>query len=74
MSKQYTNYIKGIAILMMVCLHVFKSETETVTLGNLLTIWGTPLIKYITRMCNPVPFFLLVSGYGLYSVYLKMGG
>lgn len=74
MSKEYSNYIKGVAILLMVCLHIFKSETEVAALGNLFTLGGMPLVKYLTRMCNPVPFFLMVSGYGLYAVYSQRGG
>ena len=74
MSKEYSNYIKGVAILLMVCLHIFRSETEVATLGNLFMIEGVPLVMYLRRMCNPVPFFLIVSGYGLYSVYSKWGG
>lgn len=74
MSKEYSNFIKGVAILLMVCLHIFKSETEVLALGNLFTIGDVPLVMYLTRMCNPVPFFLIVSGYGLYSVFSKQGG
>lgn len=74
MSKEYSNYIKGVAILLMVCLHIFKSEAEAATLGNLFSIGGVPLVMYLTRMCNPVPFFLIISGYGLYSVFSKQGG
>ena len=74
MSKEYSNFIKGVAILLMVCLHIFKSRTEAVALGNLFTIGDVPLVMYLTRMCNPVPFFLIVSGYGLYSVFSKQGG
>ena len=74
MSKEYSNYIKGVAILLMVCLHIFKSGTEASALGNLFTIGDVPLVMYLTRMCNPVPFFLMVSGYGLYSVFSRLGG
>ena len=73
MSKEYTNYIKGIAILLMVCLHIFQSG-DVSQLGYLFSIDDKPLLTYITRMCNPVPFFLILSGYGLYAVYGKWGG
>lgn len=73
MSKEYTNYIKGIAILLMVCLHIFQSG-DVSQLGYLFSIGDKPLLTYITRMCNPVPFFLILSGYGLYAVYGKWGG
>ena len=73
MSKEYTCYIKGVAILLMVFLHVFKSPVEMDSLGYLFSIDGMPLVQWLLRMCNPVPFFLFLSGYGLYSVY-KVGG
>ena len=74
MSRQYTNYLKGIAILLMVCLHLFKPSNDIWNLSHLFTIGGTPLVAYLTRMCNPVHFFLILSGYGLYAVYSKEGG
>ena len=74
MSKEYTSYLKGVAILLMVCLHLFKPSNDIYELGNIFSIGGVPLVGYLTRMCNPVPFFLILSGYGLYAVYGKLGG
>ena len=74
MSKEYTGYLKGVAILLMVFLHLFTNKETDVNLGFLLSINDTPLIFYLTRMCNPVPFFLILSGYGLYTIYNKQGG
>lgn len=74
MSKEYTGYLKGVAILLMVFLHLFANKETDVNLGFLLSINDTPLIFYLTRMCNPVPFFLILSGYGLYTIYNKQGG
>lgn len=71
MSKEYTGYLKGVAILLMVFLHLFKFYDEDVLLFNLINLNGTPLNYYISRMCNPVPFFLILSGYGLYVTYSK---
>ncbi len=73
MSKEYSNYIKGIAILLMVYLHIFQSG-DVAQLDYLVSIGDTSLLIYITSMCNPVPFFLILSGYGLYAVYGKLGG
>lgn len=73
MSKTYSLYLKGIAILLMVFLHLFNNLNNDLALGYCLSIKNVPLIFYISRMCNPVPFFLILSGYGLYSVYKKMG-
>ena len=74
MSKEYTGYLKGVAILLMVFLHLFTNKEADGNLGFLLSVNDTPLIYYLTRMCNPVPFFLILSGYGLYAVYSKWGG
>lgn len=73
MTKESSGYLKGIAILMMVFLHLFNNLQNDMTLGYLLTIGDMPVIYYLTRMCNPVPFFLILSGYGLYSTYIKTG-
>lgn len=74
MQKEYTGYIKGIAILLMVFLHLFQSADEIAGLGFIISVGDIPLIVYLRRMCNPVPFFLILSGYGLYSVYSQGGG
>lgn len=62
MSKEYSNYLKGIAILMMVFLHLFQHLDWVLPLDCLINIGGIPIVYYISRMCNPVPFFLILSG------------
>ena len=37
----------------------------------LFNIDGVPFVHLLTRACNPVSFFLLLSGYGMYIVYQK---
>lgn len=74
MSKEYTNYLKGVAILMMLFLHLFQHIEWDMSLSSIFHIKDIPLVYYIARMCNPVPFFLILSGYGLYAVYTKSGG
>lgn len=74
MSKEYTNYLKGVAILMMLFLHLFQHMDWDLSLSCLFYIENVPLVYYLTRICNPVPFFLILSGYGLYAVYTKWGG
>lgn len=71
MNKEYTGFLKGVAILMMLFLHLFNNAEQDIGLGYIFSIGETPLIYYITNMCNPVPFFLFLSGYGLYAVYSK---
>lgn len=58
----------------MVFLHLFTDKEIDENLGFLLSVGDTPLIFYLTRLCNPVPLFLILSGYGLYSTYSKWGG
>ncbi len=74
MTKEYSVYMKGSAILMMVFLHLFNDLSADQSLANLIVIGDVPLVYYISRMCNPVPFFLIVSGYGLYAVMLMGKG
>lgn len=74
MNKEYTGYLKGVAILLMVFLHLFSNLENDLSLDYLVSIGDVPLIYYLSRMCNPVPFFLILSGYGLYATYSKMGG
>lgn len=58
MNKEYTGFLKGVAILMMLFLHLFNNAEQDIGLGYIFSIGETPLIYYITNMCNPVPFFL----------------
>lgn len=73
MSKEYTLYIKGIAILMMVYLHLFKFVDWDMNLFHVIEIADKPLLYHLSRFCNPVPIFLMLSGYGLYATYQKRG-
>ena len=69
-SKDRSILIKGIVIIMMVFLHLFnKSNTDLCT--NLLYIGDEPFAKWLSRACNPVWFFVLLSGYGLAYTYEK---
>ena len=49
MSKEYTAYLKGVAILLMVFLHLFTDKEIDENLGFLLSVGDTPLIFYLTR-------------------------
>ena len=61
--------MKGVAILMMLILHLFGKSTEGYV--SLLYIGGEP-IEYILRAAvNPVAFFLVLSGYGMHYVCSK---
>ena len=64
MSKQETLILKGIALLMMIMVHIdIYDSAQIVEWGN-LSLW-----KSLSSICFPVPFFLMLSGYGLRHVY-----
>ena len=71
MSKQETQIIKGIALLMMLWLHLFSNVEQTQTCTNLIYIDGLPLASILARACPPVGFFIFWGGYGLYYTYRK---
>lgn len=68
MSKAQSTQLKGIAILMMLFLHLFNHWTP----GE-YTPWffigERPLVYILSRACNPVGIFLMLSGYGLHYSY-----
>lgn len=65
-SKDDSNAIKGLAILFMLFFHLFNRITDGVAD---LWILGQPLTKFLSPATYPVPFFLMMSGYGLYYTY-----
>ena len=65
-SKETTLVLKGIAVLMMVMLHLFNRAEYYSLCHSYLYIDGTPLINRIALACNPVGFFCFLSGYGIY--------
>ena len=72
MTKEETTIIKGIAILMMLFHHLFNGQILDLR-PDLLSEPYEPLfyigdvsVEYIiTRFCRPVPFFFILSGYGI---------
>lgn len=71
MTRQQSQMMKGVSILLMVFLHLFNQEGNVALCHNLLFIDGTPLVLILSRASNPVAFFLILGGYGLYRVYEK---
>ncbi|MBF1392759.1 MAG: acyltransferase family protein [Prevotella histicola] len=71
MTKQQTQFIKGIALLFMVWGHLFASPEITNKLQSLISIGGIPFESLICRGMGPVDFFLVVGGYGLFYLYRK---
>lgn len=69
MSKEKSLMLKGVAILMMVFLHLFNNLGFVAYCHPLLYVGDKPLAYIITRACVPVGFFLMLSGYGLDCLY-----
>lgn len=65
-SKDESNAIKGIAILLMLFYHLFNRVTEGV---EYVWVGEQPLTKFLSTAAYPVPFFLMMSGYGLFYTY-----
>lgn len=63
--------MKGMAILFMLFLHLFNRLENVDLCENILTIGGYPFVYILARAANPVPFFIILSGYGLYISHHK---
>ncbi len=63
--------MKGVAILLMIFLHLFNQSDNVEICRNILYIDGVPLVLILSRAANPVAFFLILGGYGLYKVFLR---
>jgi hypothetical protein len=71
LTKQQTSILKGIAILMMVCLHLFYRSYEGL-FTPLVFIGSKSLIFYVSLFCNCcVAIYCFCSGYGLYVGYTE---
>lgn len=60
--------MKGVAILLMLFFHLFNLSENVELCHNIISINGTPLVQILSRVANPVAFFLILGGYGLYKV------
>lgn len=70
MTKTDSQILKGIAILFMLWHHLFWCDYYTHLYTSIgLMIHGMPLEQRIAEIVDPVPFFLILSGYGLYKLY-----
>lgn len=68
MNKNDSLVIKGIAILMMLWLHLFNTLALAEQATNLIRINGLPLAHLLSNAVYPVPFYLFIGGYGMYQV------
>lgn len=65
-----SNHLKSIAILMMLCLHLFNTLNYENLFTPIIFIGSTPIIYYISLFSDAcVPIFAFVSGFGLYYKY-----
>lgn len=55
----------------MLFYHLFFMKQNVEQCSSFFYINGVGLVNYISRMANPVPIFMMLSGYGLYAVYKK---
>ena len=68
-SVNQSNHLKAIAIMMMLCLHLFNRDYKEL-FQPLIFLGQQPLTYYISLFCDAcVPIFAFVSGYGLYYKY-----
>lgn len=73
MTKEQTTILKGVAILLMLFFHLFN-RLGNAALCTDITLMGNPLCHILSRASNPVFFFLILSGYGLYMSNHRAGG
>lgn len=66
-AKSKTTELKGIAIFMMLFLHLFN-QAENVDLCTTtgITVGGESLVLFLSHGMGPVSLYLFLSGYGLY--------
>lgn len=60
--------LKGLAILMMLFLHLFNHDDAYFVIFN---VSGEPFVKWLSRAANPVSFYAFLGGVGMYYVYNK---
>lgn len=66
MTKQESMIARGVAISFMIFYHLFLNLAAAEGCVNFLHVSGIPFAHLVTRAMNPVPFFIILSGYGLY--------
>lgn len=65
-GKQQANALKGVAILFMLCFHLFAPNTLTPQKGLSFSFTGIDYI--IGQFCNrTVPLYIFITGYAIYS-------
>ncbi len=67
MKKNDTKVLKGVAILFMLFLHLFNHPDNWID----ITIGNIPLMSFLAEATNPVSFYLLLGGVGMYYLYKR---
>lgn len=71
MNRDETTILKGVAILMMVFHHLFNRLENVALCADLPLFNDQSLLLWLSGACNPVAFFVLLGGYGMYIVNRK---
>lgn len=71
MTRTDTQLFKGVAILLMIFLHLFNQMGNVELCHNFIFIGNKPLVLILSRAASPVAFFLILGGYGMYKVWLR---
>ena len=66
MTREESKMMQGVAILIMIFYHLFNPHDAAEYTGT--------VIGKIAMANNPVPFYVFLSGYGLYRSYASGGG
>jgi uncharacterized membrane protein len=66
MNKQESLMMKGVAILLMLFLHLFNhADVVASRCINFCHIQGLPLANWLSHAANPVSYYLFLGGFGL---------
>ena len=70
MDKKESLELKGIAILLMLMLHLFNTQQRVAECTTFLYFWnGKPLVYALSRVgAFCVPLYIFISGYGHGSI------
>lgn len=74
MTKQETQIMKGVAILLMIFLHLFNQKPNVELCTSFVYVGDMPLVYWLSAAANPVAFFLILSGYGMHFIYARGKG
>lgn len=67
LTKEQSRMLKGIAIIFMLCLHLYNRSDINGYYSSLLNIHGLPLVYYLSFICDAcVPIYCFCAGYAAY--------